>query len=268
MPFQVQPCLLKFLLSLLQLCSCWRKSLWAGPSHVSSHYSHFWHSGSVVFTGSEFRFHARCDGIPSHCSKSTCLLDSKWVTPCQVYVTSHCPHCHSGPAGLIGSEWFHTGFSHVSSHCSYCHSGPVGLTGSEWFHARSSCLFSLSLALTLWSWCWLDVDLIGSEWFYVPVVSLLTILTATLVLLTWQEVSNEPMLGSAVFLLTILTAILVLLVDSEWVIPCQVSCISSHCPYCHLGPADLTASEWLHVQLPCPFSLSSLPFWSCWLDRL
>ena len=71
--------------------------------------------------------------------------------------------------------------------------------------------------------------------------SLLTVLTPTLVLLTWQEVSDFVMPGPAESLLTVLTLTLVL-VAWQWV--------SDFMP----GPMG-------------PFPLSSLPPWSCLLDR-
>ena len=143
------------------------------------------------------------------------------------------------------------------SSCSHCHFAPIGLTASEWFQPYPFPLSSLSL----WT-CWLyrlwvipwqvqlylfslspllppgPVGFIASECFWPGPARmyLFIVLTATVVLLAWQDVGGSMSLSLAVSLLTI--------------------------PHCyHSGPAiGLTACEWFHAiwQL-CPFNtLSSL----------
>ena len=107
---------------------------------------------------------------------------------------------------VLSSQLFSWVFHYDCSHSHFC---PIGLTASKWFHTKSIFLF--------------------------------TILTLTLVLLTWQLVSDTCQVQLVAFWLSLLP-FLSCCFDSLWVISCQV-------PLC---------ACWL----------VALPFSSCWLDRL
>ena len=90
-----------------------------------------------------------------------------------------------------------------------------------------------------------------------PAVFFLNVLTPTLVLLTWQEVSDS-MPGSAMLLLTVLLLWCCWL-DRKWMISCQVQLFSSYYPYSHPGFVCLTGSEWFHARPLSCVSSHSLP---------
>ena len=172
-----------------------------------------------------------------------CWLDRVWVILCQIQlVPFHCSYFYSGSIGLAGCEWFYarSTFSLVSyplwfcwldsmwvihaksscapSHCFHFYSDSVGLTGCEWFHARSS--WSL---LTVLNFHTGFVGLIVCKWFMPgPAVPLLTVLTSTLVVLSWQYVSDSCQVQLCPFSLFSLLALWSCWLDSGWVIPFQV----------------------------------------------
>ena len=81
-------------------------------------------------------------------------------------------------------------------------------------------------------------------------MSLLTVLTSTLVLLTWQKVSDFMPSPVCPFSLSSLPLWSYLL-DRKWVTLSRFNCVPSHCPYSHSGPIGLTESEWFHNRFSC-----------------
>ena len=193
----------------------------------------------TLLTASQW-FHARSSWVPSNCSHSQCV-DSQWVISCQVQLDafwlSSLPLCWQPVSDFMPGP----------AGCLptvLTPTGPVGLTGCEWFHARSSWEFLLTIltpTLVLLSWQAVSNLMPG------PAECLLTVLTLTLVLLAWQFVSGF-MLGPSGCLLTVLNPSLVLLawkfVSDSMPGPAGyiVTVLTLY------GPVGLIASEWFHAR--------------------
>ena len=191
----------------LPLLSSWLDSLWViydRFSWVPSHYTHFWKSGPVGLTGSEW-FYARFSCEASDCPHSH--YDTIGLTACECFMPSlaECPLMVLSSTLLLWCCWFDSLWVisyQVQLGAFWLCSVSFGLIGSEWLHAGSiwvpsDCPHFYSILL---AWQLVSDFMPGPAWCF------LTVLTPNLVLLAGQLVSDfMPIQLDALWLVKLLT---------------------------------------------------------------